>query len=112
MTNATSTLTLYAVTCPQDPHEERPAHYLAASERDAQLAYLSDYWSGWTDDDGRVRSKFPGDWEDAFRVREVDLSALAVEAEVHGDYPMVRMCRRAMRGQTNALEAVCRALNK
>jgi hypothetical protein len=95
MTNASSTLTLYAVTCPQDPHEERPAHRLATSEEEAVTWYADQYRRG---------------RPDGVEAVEVDLWDLADAASAAGDERQAVDCRRAREGDIAALTRVCRAL--
>ena len=84
-------LTIWAVTCPGDPHEERPAHFVSA---DAEAAI----------------ARYAGVYRGDTRADEVDLEVLAEEADAAGDYAQGRDCRLAMEGDQAAMRRVCVAL--
>jgi len=87
----TATATVWAVTCPGDPHEERPAHFVSA---DAEAAI----------------ARYAGVYRGDTRADEVDLEVLAEEADAAGDYAQGRDCRLAMEGDQAAMRRVCVAL--
>jgi len=84
-------LTIWAVTCTGDPHEERPAHFVSA---DAESAI----------------SRYAGVHRGDTRADEVDLEKLADEADAAGDDAQARDCRMAMEGDQAAMRRVCVAL--
>jgi len=91
LTAKSTNLTIWAVTCPGDPHAERPAHFVSA---DAATAI----------------ARYAGVYRGETRADEVDLEVLAEEADAAGDYAQGRDCRLAMAGDQAAMQRVCVAL--
>ena len=87
----TATATVWAVTCPGDPHEDRPTHFVTT---DAETAI------------GRYAGVYRGET----RADEVDLEKLADEADEAGDDAQARDCRLAIEGDQAAMRRVCVAL--
>jgi hypothetical protein len=95
LTAKSTNLTIWAVTCPGDPHAERPAHFVSA---DAEAAIA------------RYAGVYRGDVTRGIEANEVDIEELAEEADAAGDYAQGRDCRLAMAGDQAAMQRVCVAL--
>jgi len=91
----TATATVWAVTCPGDPHEERPTHFVTTDAATAIARYAGVY---------------RGDVTRGIEANEVDIEELAEEADAAGDYAQGRDCRLAMAGDQAAMQRVCVAL--
>ena len=91
LTAKSTNLTIWAVTCPGDPHAERPTHFV-------------------TTDAATAIARYAGVYRGDTRADEVNLEELADEADAAGDDAQARDCRLAMDGDQAAMRRVCVAL--
>ncbi len=92
---AATDLTIWAVTCPGDPAEKRPSHFIAADAHEAITSYADCYRGGVTR---------------GIEAEAVDLEELACESAAAGDDAQARDCWSARAGDQAAIRRVCLAL--